>query len=75
MSTLIATLLHIRRWRRSGTRTIPFADKRWRLSAGYGASPQRVSLSSSLMASRLPLPRGCSIPSRVVSSKTHLPPA
>ena len=75
MPTLIVTLLIIRRWPSSVTRTILSADKQWRLSAGYGASPRRVSSSSFLMASRSPLPRGCSIPSLVVSSKTHLPPA
>src|SRR5262245_12356547 len=75
VATLIVTLLIIRRWPRSGTRTIPSADKQWRLSAGYGASPRRVSSSSCLMASRSPLPRGCLTPSLVVSSKMHLPPA
>src|SRR5262245_18466566 len=73
--TLIDTLLIIPRWPRSVTRTIPSADNQWRLSAGDDASPRRVSSSSCLMASRLPLPRGCSTPSLVVSSKTHLPPA
>ena len=75
VATLIVTLLIIRRWPRSVTRTIPSADKRWRLSDGYGARPRRVSSSSSLMASRSPWPRGCSTPSLVVSSKTPLPPA
>jgi hypothetical protein len=73
MATLIATLLIMRRWRRSGTRTIPFSDKRWRLSAGYGARPRRVSSSSFLMAFRSPLQRGCSTPSLVVNSTTPRP--
>ena len=52
MATRIVTLLIMRRWPRFVTRTIPSADKRWRLSDGYGARPRRVSSSSFLMASQ-----------------------
>jgi hypothetical protein len=37
VATHIITLLIMRRWLRSVTRTIPSADKPWRLADGYGA--------------------------------------
>jgi len=57
--TLIVTLLIIRRWPRSGTCTIPSADKRERLSDGYDTKLPTVLWSSSPMAYSLPYPRGC----------------
>ena len=59
VATLIVTLLILRRWPRSGTRTIPSADKRSRWSDGCGTKPPTVLWSSSPMAYRLPSPRGC----------------
>ena len=59
VATLIVTLLIIRRWPRSGTCTIPSADKRERLSDGYDTKLPTVLWSSSPMAYSLPYPRGC----------------